>query len=150
MNGRYTSLFLGALMVVACGCATFRKQVGWETGPSGSEGAASESRLVRDGFAVLEFRAVRDEYQRVHVIGEVKNVSAAARGVELQATLRDTRGRLLAVGHFYPASNRNILPGEVWPFTYSFGRCDEGIRAELRIVGGFRTIETLSTASLMP
>lgn len=145
MRGRCTALFLGGLMLVACGCARLQRQASPAVEPSQSQAdaAAPGARLVQHGFAVLDFRAVRDEYDRVHVVGEVRNVSTAARGVELQATLRDAAGRVLAVGSFYPASSHNIAPAETWPFTYSFGRYDEGIRAEMRIVGGFRTIETL-------
>lgn len=145
MRDRYMALFLGGLMLVVCGCAGSQQQAELAVDSHDSEDAVAVSgaRLVHDGFAVLDFRAMRDERDRVHVIGEVKNVSTAARGVELQATLRDAGGRLLGVGNFYPASNHNILPDEIWPFAYSFGRYDEGVRAELRIVGGFRTIETL-------
>ena len=153
MKVTYICLYLGGLALALCGCATSQPQAEQTIiGPSGSERAveASTPRLARDGFAVLEFRAMRDGYDRVHIVGEVKNVSTAARGVELQASLRDAEGRLLAVGHFYPASNHNIMPNETWPFAYSFGRYDEGIRAELRIVGGFRTIEGLGLAAFMP
>lgn len=98
------------------------------------------AQLARCGFAVRDFRAIRDEYARVHVIGEVENVGKAARGVELQAALRDADGRLVSVGHFCPAAGNNIAPGEVWPFSYSFGRQDQGVRAELRIVDAFRSM----------
>lgn len=100
----------------------------------------SRLRLVGRGFAVRDFRVIRDEYGRVHVLGEVQNVGAATHGVELQAALRDANGRLLSVGHFCPAAGNNIAPGEVWPFTYSFGRQDQGVRAELRVVDAFRSM----------
>jgi len=93
------------------------------------------------GFAVLEFRAIRDDYGMVSVVGEIRNVGPAARGVELQAVLRDGNGRLTAVGHFYPASYKNIVPDETWPFTYSFGNRQDAVLAELRIVGAFRTVD---------
>jgi hypothetical protein len=101
--------------------------------------------LERHGFAVFDFRALRDSFGQVSVIGEVKNVGTAARGVELQAALRDAAGRVVAVGHLCPASNRNIVPGETWPFTYSFGRQEDTFKAELRIVGSFRTMDILNT-----
>ncbi len=146
MKGACTALFLGVLMLAVCGCARLQRRPGPETEPSDSKAVptVTQARLVYDGFAVLDFRAIRDEHNRVHVVGEVKNVSTAARGVELQATLRDSQGRIVAVGNFYPASNHNMAPGETWPFSYSFGRYDTGIRVELRIVGAFRTIETVS------
>ena len=80
------------------------------------------------------------------VIGEIKNTGFGARAVELQATLRDGNGRILAVGHFYPASYTNIQPNETWPFAYSFGRQDDVAQAELRIVGAFRTMDTVDVA----
>jgi len=145
MRGRCIALLLGGLMLLACGCGRLQRLVDPAAGPSGAGRTAADlgARLVYDGFAIVDFRAMRDQHDRVHIVGEVKNVSEAARGVELQATLRDAGGHVLAVGSFYPASNHNIMPDEAWPFSYSFGRYDEGIRAELRIVGGFRTIETL-------
>lgn len=100
----------------------------------------SHPRLVWCGFAIRDFRVIRDEYSRVHVIGEVENVGAVTRGVELQAALRDSNGRLVSVGHFCPAAGNNIVPGETWPFTYSFGRHDKGVRADLRIVDAFRSM----------
>lgn len=147
MRGVCVALFLSGLMLVACGCAWSQPQTGPATAPSGGGLVPTDlpARLVYDGFAVLDFRAMRDEHDRVHVVGEVKNVSQAARGVELQATLRDVQGRILAVGNFYPASNHNIMPEETWPFSYSFGRYDTGVRVELRVVGAFRTIETIDT-----
>jgi hypothetical protein len=102
--------------------------------------AGLSPQLVRCGFAIRDFRAIRDEYGRVHAIGEVENVGAVTRGVELQAALRDASGRLVSVGHFCPAAGNNIAPGETWPFTYSFGRQDQGVLAELRIVDAFRSM----------
>ena len=109
--------------------------------------AVTAPRMVRHGFAVLDFRAKRDEYDRVVVLGEVQNVGRALQGVELQAVLRDTAGRVVAVGHFYPASNTSIKPNETWPFAYSLGRQREAVKAELRIVGAFRTVEVLSAST---
>ncbi len=108
----------------------------------------SDGRLTQYGFVVLDFRAIRDGFGKLCVIGEIRNAGSTARGVELQATLRDPGGRVLAVGHFYPASDKNIVPGEAWPFGYSFGRQPDAVSAELRIVGTFRTIDVLSTASV--
>ncbi len=149
MRGGCVALFVAGLMLLASGCSRLQRLVDPAAGPSGTDEtvAGLDARLVYDGFAVLDFRAMRDQHDRVHIVGEVKNVSQAARGVELQATLRDAGGHVLAVGSFYPASNHNIVPGETWPFSYSFGRYDEGVRTELRIVGGFRTIDTLGLAT---
>jgi hypothetical protein len=111
------------------------------------KGSRAGPCLERHGFAVYGFRAVRDNYGQVSVIGEIKNTGSAAQGVELQASLRDAGGRIVAVGNFCPASNRNIVPSETWPFTYAFGAQEDAIEAELRIVGSFRTMDILNTPS---
>jgi len=104
------------------------------------DSSGGHAQLVRSGFAIRDFRAIRDEYGRVHAIGEIENVGTATRGVELQVALRDTGGRLVSVGHFCPAAGNNIVPGEIWPFTHSFGTQDQGALAELRIVATFRSM----------
>jgi hypothetical protein len=116
-------------------------------GTPAPQATATRASPERHGFTILSFRAVRDSYGQVSVVGEIKNTGSAARGVELQASLRDAGGRLLAVGHFFPASYRNIVPGETWPFTYPFGRQEDAVEAEMRIVGAFRTIDSLNVAS---
>lgn len=144
----------GFVMLFVAGCKGAMSGQGAEKGVcadsevarAGIDGGQSPVRLERKGFAVLDFRARRDEYDRVYVVGEVKNTGLGAKGVELQASLRDEDGRLLAVGHFYPASFTNIEPTESWPFAYSFGAQEEAVRAELRIVGGFRAMDTLGVA----
>ncbi len=154
---RGIALVVGLLLLVG-GCASLR-QVGRALIPGGSAqsqpaGASTETKtdsgspcLERHGFAILTFRAIRDVYNQVSVIGEIKNTGSAARGVELQASLRDTSGHIMAVGHFFPSSYQSIVPGETWPFTYSFGRQEDAADAELRIVGTFRTIDILNVAS---
>jgi len=152
-----------SLLLLVCGCAASRQEEKASFGASpGDEPPARSSiwgpsrnlpgsaSLERHGFAILGFRAIRDGFGQVSVIGEIKNTGSASKGVELQASLRDAGGRILAVGHFYPASYRNIVPDEAWPFTYSFGRQEDAVEAELRIVGSFRTIDTLSVASATP
>jgi len=142
--------FLAASLLFACGCARLLR---FRKAPEQAQTAAvSQPLLAQYGFTVLHFRAVADEYGGISVVGEIRNTGSAARGVELQASLRDANGRVVAVGHFCPASYRNIAPGESWPFAYSFGR-QEGIAdAELRIVGAFRATDTLNptSASLAP
>lgn len=127
---------LAASSLLACGCAG-SSRTNRASGPAGK----STPCLERDGFAVLYFRALRDDYGSISVVGEVKNIGLAPRGVELQASLRDAGGRLIAVGHFCPASYKNIAPGETWPFSYSFGKQQGVHHAEMRIVGGFRTLD---------
>jgi len=148
-------LFGGAFLFLG-GCAGFWPGQGGDKAVSAGSGAAqvgidgceSGPRLEREGFAVLDFRARRDEFDRVYVVGEVKNNGLAAQGLELQASLRDRDGRLLAVGHFCPASYTNIMPTEAWPFAYSFGKQEDAARAELRIVGTFRAMDVLGVAYL--
>lgn len=135
-----------------CGCATqSQDSIGAaadSVGLATIDSDVSSPRLERAGFAVLDFRARRDQFGSVYVVGEVQNTGPGALGVELQASLRDADGRLTAVGHFYPASSTNIQPGETWPFAYSFGKQKEAVEAELRIVGAFRTMDVLGVASL--
>ncbi len=151
------------LLLLVCGCTASRQagkaSLGAGPGPeppardaiSGRpQGRPANSSLERHGFAILGFRAIRDNFGQVSVIGEIKNTGSASKAVELQASLRDAGGRLLAVGHFYPASYRNIVPDETWPFTYSFGRQEDAVEAELRIVGAFRTMDIPSVASAAP
>jgi len=152
MKGICIHLFLAGLASLTLGCAVASEEpAGAAVAPrEGTVGVASVRQageftgshvpLVRWGFTIRDLRAIRDEYGRVHVLGEVENVGAAARGVELQAALRDADGRLLSVGHFCPAAGNNIVPGEMWPFTYSFGKQDQGVLAELRIVDAFRSM----------
>jgi len=155
MKRIYTIMLAGGLIWLSSGCAA--------SPPTGAAGPAStpgdqpkqiesppagpRPLLEAQGFAILDFRAQRDEFDRVCVLGEVKNTGFLERGVELQATLRDTDLRVAAVGLFQPASYRNIKPGETWPFAYSFGRQEGVVRAELRIVSAFRAMDMLNVAS---
>ena len=156
MKALHTLALLAGIVILVGGCTSSMRATDAQAADLGSSAAgegkidASSPGLEQDGFAVMDFRAVRDEYNMVAVLGEVRNVGAAAMGVELQATLRDTSGRVVAVGHFYPASYRNIVPGESWPFAHSFGRQDDAARAEIRIVGAFRTIDLRGVASNLP
>jgi hypothetical protein len=152
-----------SVALLACGCATSRRagKASIPAGPGKGQPAENSTStqpkgcpvspcLAQYGFAIYDFRAIRDDYDRVSVIGEIRNVGSATRGVELQASLRDTGGHIAAIGHFCPASNRNIVPGDTWPFTYSFGRQEDSVQAELRIVGVFRTMDILDVASTTP
>jgi hypothetical protein len=155
MKRIHAVLLAGGLILLSCGCAA--------SPPVGAVDAIGSSQdqpkqvdrspvgprplLEAQGFAILDFRARRDEFDHVCVVGEVKNTGSLERGVELQATLRDTDLRVVAVGLFHPASYRNIKPGETWPFAYSFGRQEGVVRAELRIVGAFRAMDMLNVAS---
>lgn len=136
-----TIALLTGLSISAFGCSG--SSLTKNAGPHAQAGTS----LERDGFSVLYFRAIQSDYGVVSVVGEVRNVGATARGVELQAALRDANGRVVAVGHFCPASYKNIAPGETWPFSYSFGKQEGIVKAEMRIVGAFRTLDVLDAAS---
>ncbi len=140
-----TIAFLAGLSISVLGCAS-SSQAKKAVGPQGRTGTS----LQQDGFALLYFRAIQDGFGGVSVIGEVRNVGSVARGVELQATLRDADGRVVAVGHFCPASYKNIAPGETWPFSYSFGKQEGIVKAEMRIVGAFRTLDVLDAPAVTP
>jgi hypothetical protein len=154
MKGIYAISLLCGVAMLALGCASrpeAQAPAGTAAGQDRLTSAAAPAaspQLEREGFAVLDFRARRDEYDRVYVVGEVRNAGLAPRGVELQATLRDAEGRPLAVDHFCPASYRNILPDETWPFGHSFGMHRDAVKAELRIVGAFRTMDIMPMASV--
>jgi len=118
--------------------------------PIGGDGIVGVSicPMEHKGFAVLDFRARRDEHGMVYVIGEVKNVGTATQGVELQVVLRDTEDGVVAVGSFYPAANHSIAPNDIRSFAYSLGRHPNGVRAEVRIIRTFYTMDTLGMAAL--
>ena len=90
-------LLAGSLMVIGGGCGgSSSAPAGAVSGPAAGEPVGMGQgdnragvRLEREGFALLGFHARVDEYDRVYVVGEIQNVGTAARGVELQATLRD-------------------------------------------------------------
>ncbi|HSW02052.1 MAG TPA: FxLYD domain-containing protein [Sedimentisphaerales bacterium] len=142
----FAIIVLTGLPLLLCGCSA-SSQAGKVPGTQDPAIATPRSYLAQDGFAVLYFRAIQNDFGGVSVVGEVRNIGSAPRGVELQAALRDTNGRVVAVGHFCPASYQNINPGETWPFSYSFGRQEGIVHAEMRIVGSFRTLDILDVAS---
>jgi len=139
-------IVIAGVSLSLCGCAS-RSPAGKTAAPQNREPGESRSSLQQDGFAVLYFRAIQDDFGAVSVVGEVRNIGATARGVELQAALRGANGRVVAVGHFCPAAYGNIAPGETWPFSYSFGRQKDIVHAEMRIIGSFRTLDVLDVAS---
>jgi len=149
------TVLLVIFLLIAGGCASlsWREKVSVAASrpappaPSAAPAEPNGPCLEGHGFAIFNFRAVRDDYGQISVVGEIENIGFASRGVELQASLRDAGGRVIAVGHFCPAANRNIAPGESWPFAYSFGRQEDAVNAELRIVGAFRTMDILNVAS---
>jgi hypothetical protein len=153
MTKVHVMVLAGSLALLVCGCGDESQsqslldsirpaegRVAAEPVSATSRGRAEGPRLERYNFAVSGFRAIRDEFGMVSIVGEITNVGTLARGVELQATLRDARGRTTAVGYFYPISG-NIMPEDTWPFGYSFGRQRDAVLAELRIVGIFRSIQ---------
>jgi hypothetical protein len=150
----HMAMLAGGLVLLCGGCAASPVTKVAGTISSSEEPTQTQSPpnglyplLEAQGFTVLDFRARRDEFDRVYVVGEVRNTGLLERGVELQATLRGADLRVAAVGLFCPASHRNIKPNETWPFAYSFGRQKDVVRAELRVVRSFRAIDVLDDAS---
>jgi hypothetical protein len=137
---------LASVALCFCGCAgssnTPKSPVSHQEAAAGAS-----SYLEQHDFAVLYFRAIQNDFGGVSVVGEIRNLGSTARGVELQAALRGADGRVVAVGHFCPASYQNIPAGETWPFSYSFGKQEDIVKAEMRIVGSFHTLDVLDVAS---
>jgi hypothetical protein len=89
----------------------------------------------RLGFQVLDGWGVRQRDGSPVVMGEVKNIGSIAQGVKLQMIQRDTAGRVLDEDEFWPASDRNIAPGETEPFARPLLNVDPTMATvELRIV----------------
>ena len=156
-------LLVLALLALAGGCSTAPENLpsrmrdshdilrrGSLKTPIGAGGIAVNPTvpMVHRGFSIVDFQAKRDEHGMVFVVGEVKNVGTATQGVELQVVLRDMEDRVVALGSFCPAANHSIVPNDIRPFAYSFGRHDNGVQAELRIIRTFYTIDTLGMAAL--
>lgn len=71
----------------------------------------------------------------ISVNGELKNLSKKPLGVELQVILRDNSGRVIIAEDFWPASTKNIPPGNTWPISkYLVGRYKGVDAVELRII----------------
>jgi hypothetical protein len=89
----------------------------------------------RLGFQVLDGWGVRPyRYGISMLVGEVKNIGSIAQGVKLQVIQRDAAGRVLDEDEFWPASDRNIAPGETEPFTHLLIKDPTMATVELRIV----------------
>jgi len=68
------------------------------------------------------------------VNGVVTNNGQNAMGVELQIALYDKNGTPLKVSEFWPASIRNIAPGEQYPFEW-LENCEPGVETfEVKVI----------------
>ena len=71
---------------------------------------ASRSNVTAGDFEILSVSS-RWDYDRLLVIGEVKNNASLPAGVQLEAVARDASGVLIDSEQFWPASVRNIPAG---------------------------------------
>lgn len=94
----------------------------------------SDVAQATEGFLVMSFDA-RWEGNTLWVVGEVRNVSNRAAGVELQVIARDPAGRLVDVATFWPASINNIRPGSSYGFRHPVTNQRSATRVEVDIVG---------------
>ena len=85
-------------------------------------------------FEIIGASWRRDEFGTARCAGEVKNTSSISQGVELQVTARDGNGRVVAVDEFWPASIRNIPPGQTYPFTCSISERTDIKTVEIRVI----------------
>ena len=75
------------------------------------------------------------EYGTSWLIGELKNNSNIATGVELQAICRDEKGRVVDTGSFWPASIKNIPARSTWPIKYPVTDKRNVKSVTLRVIG---------------
>jgi hypothetical protein len=85
-------------------------------------------------FEVLEWSIVPgSDGGKPRVVGEVRNNGGVPMGVELRVVVRDAQGRIVRVDDFWPASARNVAPGETYAFS-TFLESSPGDAAEIRII----------------
>ena len=65
-----------------------------------------------------------ERYGTTYVVGELRNNSGVAVGVQLQAVVRDGHGQVIDSAQWWPASTNNIPAGGSWPINY--GVSDKG------------------------
>lgn len=61
------------------------------------------------------------------IVGEIANNCSSSTGAGLQAVVRDAAGNVVFADEWWPASVRNIAPGDTYPFHY---RIENDPRAE--------------------
>lgn len=114
---------------------TFYDLARFDSEPGESDPAPTSAATdVYEGFQLISFDA-RWEGDRLLVVGEVRNVSGRAAGVELQVTARDSSGRLVDVATFWPASINNIRPGASYGFRHTVTRQRTATSVDVQIVG---------------
>lgn len=89
--------------------------------------------LATEGFVLLSCD-FRWEDGVLWVLGEVRNVSSAPAGVQLQAIARDRSGRLVDVATFWPASTTNVQVGATYGFRYPVTREQSAVQVDFQIV----------------
>ena len=78
---------------------------------------------------------MREEYGAPRVVGEVRNNSSVAAGVQLQIIVRDASGDVIGSEDFWPASVSNIPPGGTWPVGFHLPMSTGYSKVELRTIG---------------
>lgn len=74
------------------------------------------------------------KYDRLYVIGEVKNIGTIAAGVQVEAIARNKSGDLVASNKFWPNSINNIYPGRSRGIEYPLTSDKSATRVELQII----------------
>ena len=87
------------------------------------------------GFEILYYKINRSSYGTLRVVGEIKNNSGIAQGVEIQAIARDRSGKIVDSTTFYPASTRNIPVHSTWPINDSVTDRKDCATVTLKIIG---------------
>ena len=87
------------------------------------------------GFEILYYKINRSSYGTLCVVGEIKNNSGTAQGVEIQAIARDRSGKIVDSTTFYPASTRNIPVHSTEPINNSVTDRKDCATVTLKIIG---------------
>ena len=103
--------------------------------PHTTETKQETSAVSGLGFKILYYKINRSSYGTLRVVGEIKNNSGTAQGVELQAIARDRSGKIVDSTTFYPASTRNIPAHSTWPINSSVTDKKDCATVTLKIIG---------------
>lgn len=102
--------------------------------PSSAQTASFEPPLISTSDFEILSTSSRWEYGRLIVVGEVQNLGRVPAGVKLEAIARDENGTLLDSEEFWPASIRNIEPGETTGIEISLTKNTNVAKYEVRVI----------------
>ncbi len=97
--------------------------------------ASIVSSQSQGDFKILNWNWSVNEIDYIVVNGEVKNVGLVAAGVELQIIIRNESGHVVYSAEFWPASIKNIRPGDTWPIRYIHPAMPGATKASMRVIG---------------